>query len=167
MTDKTTILNKIPFYLASIIAICLNISTIKSISLSAIIPSFEIIIIFYCIAVKSIFGFWWVSFLTIWQDAILEIPIGLSGISYLISIKIIIHLIQHPLKELNKQNLLNSFIIFIIILFAIKLLLIKLFTNDKINIAELFVQLALTIIVYPLCDKFLDFSTKKILKERY
>jgi hypothetical protein len=167
MKEAVPIVNKIPFYLFSLALICLNISTVSKLDFGVIVPFFDVIAIFYLVLVMPVFGLWWVFFLSIWQDAITELPIGITAISYIITIKMLKFIMNNSHNEMSFYNIIKSFIIFIAIFFTIKITLLNFIVDDRPDVAKLMVKVFLTISIYPLSDKFFNHITGKITKKRY
>jgi hypothetical protein len=167
MKEAMSTVNKIPLYLFSLALICLNISTVSKLDFGVIVPFFDIIVIFYLVLVRPLFGLWWVCFLSIWQDAITELPIGITAISYIIAIKMLKFIMGNSYKEMNFYNIIKSFVIFITIFFTIKITLLSFIADDRPDINKLLLKVFLTITIYPLSDEFLNHITSKITKKRY
>ena len=152
-------------YIFAIFAVIINVTNIKIIGINSLIPSFEIMIIFYAMMISNFFGIWFVFILGIWSDALNSTHLGISSLSYIIVIKFFHLLYEKFLEKENFAQILLHFSIFIILFQFLKTIFLTIIDKHLYNISHLIIQISLTISLYPMLHYFFNYLDSKIKED--
>lgn len=153
-------------YFLAIILVIINLNNVSQLGSSAFLPLFEIMIIYYfAIHKNNFFGIWFLFLIGVWSDALLNLPIGLSALIYILTVKLF-NFIRHKkvLKE-DFPSILKEFCLFISFILAFKWLLLSIYYKNLYNFTPFLIQIAISSIAYILVHQFFEFISRKILKD--
>ncbi len=155
-------------YLTAILLTIVNLNSISNNPTGLVIslPLFEIMIIYYfAIYKKNVFGLGFIFFIGIWSDSLNGIPLGITSLIYVVVVKIF-DLISH--KQSPKEDfksILKEFVIFITVILFLKWLLLSFYYKDPYSVSPFLSQVIISSLTYVIMHKFFDFLSKKFLIE--
>jgi len=152
-------------YLLAIIVVSFNIWNVKIGGSNKVIPSLDLMIIFYSAAIGNIFGLWIVFLLGIWHNALNNNLIGITAFSYIMAIKFFQFIELRIASRENFVQILQLFIAFCCCFFAIKWLLLSIAIKNFYSFQPSLWQIFLSAIFYPIFHRFLNFLNEKINEE--
>ncbi len=165
MLKQKSISQVLLLHLIAILFVILNVSDIRIVGLSSLIPLFDLMMVFYFAAFKNVFAIWFVFLLGIWNDALNGTPLGSTALCYILLIKFF-SLINN--KMLIKENFIQvwqQFIAFCFLFLTMKWLIVSAFGGVAYPLLNPLIQLALTSVFYILMHKFFDYLSQKLLGE--
>lgn len=165
MLTAKYIFKNLIFYIIAIIFTSFNVCAIKIAGLQSVIASFDVVSIFYFAVLKNLFGLWFIFLLGIWGDALSNNAIGISSLSYIVMVKFFQVANNKLIIKENFYQIWKQFTIFFAFILIIKWLLLSMIANNFYPVYKLLMQLILTVSLYPIIHKFLDFFSKKITGE--
>lgn len=155
-------------YAIAILFAIFNLSNIKSSTVISFIPSFDIMMVFYFAVYRAgIFGSWFLLILGIWSDALNGLPLGISSLCYIISVKFFLTLNQRVSMKENFRQILEQFVGFIFCVLMLKWLMLSIYNLNFYNITAALVQVALSSVLYVIMHKFFDYLSYKFYGLRH
>jgi len=165
MFEQKSILRIVALHLIAIFFVIINVSDVRIVGLSHIIPLFDLMIIFYFGIFKNRFGIWFIFLLGIWSDALNGIPLGTTSLCYILLVKVFLVLNHKMMIKENFIQVLKQFIAFCFLFLLIKWSILSIFAGQFISVVDVLVQLIVTPSIYVLMHKFFDYLSLKLLEE--
>lgn len=149
-------------HLLAIIFVIIQLSSFSIDNFARIIPSLDIMIIFYFWFNRKIYGLFFIFFLGLWHDAILGNILGVTSLSYILAIKFFEIINNRLFSKEGFVNIWYQFIAFCAIIFMLKWLLLGILNNNLGDLKILLINLVLTILLYIVMHGFFDFLSNKM-----
>jgi rod shape-determining protein MreD len=142
----------------------LNLSNIKIDYIADFMPLFDVMIIYYFAVLRSeIFGIWFLFLLGIIADSIGGFPLGITSLSYIISVKFFVALNKRTAIQDSFYQILWQFVAFAFLILILKWLMISLYDFKLYSIINPLIHLAITSVFYIFMHKVLYYLDKKLL----
>lgn len=156
-------------HLLAILSIIVNLSSIEISGFTRVLPLFDLMIIFYFAIFKRIFAIWFIFILGVWNDALNGLPLGLSSICYIFTIKTFSALNHKLIIRENFIQIWQQFLAFSLMFLLLKWSLVSIFSGTLYSIINPAIQFILTGILYVLAHRVFDYLSEKIARnaERY
>ncbi len=165
MLQQKLFLPQFIIHLIAILFVIFNISDIKIIGLSNVIPLFDLTAIFYFTVFRHVFGIWFIFLLGVWGDALNGIPLGVTSLCYILIIKLFLLLNSKMMIRDNFRHIWRQFIVFCFLFLITKWLILSIFNGAFYSLFNLFVQFILSSILYVVMHKFYDYLSQKLLTD--
>lgn len=165
MLEERPISRIIILHLIAVLTVIFNVSDIRIGSVSAVIPPFDLMIIFYFASFKKSFSLWFVFLLGIWSDALNGTPLGLTPLCYIMLIKMF-ELLNH--KMLIKESFIQvwrQFVAFAFLFLFFKWLFLSLFASVFYSVIVPLLQLFISAVFYVVMHKVFDYLSLKLLED--
>lgn len=157
MTNKREIIGKIIAHILAILSVMISIIDIKISGLSAIIPLFDLILIFYFAIFRNIFAIWFLFLLGLYHDSLNGNMVGITSICYILSVKIF-NILNHKLIiRKDFKQIWQQFMAFMIVFLIFKWLLLSIFNTTFYSINLIIIQFILTSVLYVLSHKYISY----------
>ncbi len=155
-------------FILQIIAILfatLNLSNIKIEYVADFLPLFDVMIIYYFSVLKpDVFAVWFLFLLGIISDSINGFPLGITSLSYILTVKLFNALNQRTVMRDDFQHILGQFIAFSFSILFLKWLMLSIYHLKTYNFINPLIQLLITSVLYILVHKFFTYLDKKLLQ---
>lgn len=165
MLEQRPLSRVVILHLIAILLVIFNLSDIRVNGLSALIPPFDLMIIFYFCSFKKKFSIWFVFILGIWSDALNGFPLGLTSLCYILLIKFFDMLNYKMLIKENFNQVWYQFIAFCFFFLLLKWLFLSIFLATFFSVIVPLVQFVISIIFYVVMHKFFDYLSLKLLED--
>jgi cell shape-determining protein MreD len=152
-------------HLVAILFVIINVSDIRIVGLSGLLPLFDLMIIFYFSVFKNTFSIWFIFLLGIWNDALNGNPLGTTALCYILLIKFFSLLNSKMIIKDNFKHVWQQFIAFCFLFLVMKWMILSVFDGAFCSVITPSVQLILSSLIYVLMHKFFDFLSDKLLEE--
>jgi rod shape-determining protein MreD len=157
MVNKREIAGKIAAHILAILSVMISIIDIKISGLSAIIPLFDLIFIFYFAIFRNIFAIWFLFLLGLYHDSLNGNMVGITSLCYILSVKIF-NILNHKLIiRKNFTQIWQQFMAFMIVFLIFKWLLLSIFNSAFYSINLIIIQFILTSALYVLSHKYISY----------
>jgi cell shape-determining protein MreD len=153
-------------HLIAVLLTVFNINNIKISDLYNVMPLFDLMIIFYFTVYRvGILGFWFLFLLGIWSDALNVLPIGITSICYIVSVKVFNVVNERMAMKENFNQILKQFIAFSFVVLMMKWLFLSIYYSDFYNIISPLSQVVISSVFYVIAHKFFDYLNQKLIEE--
>jgi cell shape-determining protein MreD len=152
-------------HIIAILFVIINVSDIRIVGLSGLLPLFDLMIIFYFAVFKNKFSIWFIFLLGIWNDALNGNPLGTTALCYILLIKFFSLLNSKLMIKDNFKHIWQQFIAFCFLFLVMKWMILSVFNGAFCSIITPSLQLILSSLTYVLMHKFFDFLSDKLLEE--
>ena len=152
-------------HIIAILFVIINVSDIRIVGLSGLLPLFDLMIIFYFAVFKNKFSIWFIFLLGIWNDALNGNPLGTTALCYILLIKFFSLLNSKLMIKDNFKHIWQQFIAFCFLFLVMKWMILSVFNGAVCSIITPSLQLILSSLTYVLMHKFFDFLSDKLLEE--
>ena len=149
-------------HLLAIIFVIIQLSSFSIDNFARIIPSLDIMIIFYFWFIRKTYGLFFIFFLGLWHDAIIGNILGVTSLSYILTIKFFEIIDNRLFSKEGFVNICYQFIAFCAVIFMLKWLLLGIFNNNLADVKILLINWVLTILLYIVMHGFFDFLSEKM-----
>lgn len=142
----------------------MNLSNIKIEYVANFLPFFDIMIIFYFTILRpQFFAIWFLFLLGIIADSVTGIPLGITSLSYIITVKLFLFFDKKLIIKENFSKILIKFGIFTLAILLLKWLFLSLYYSKFYSFLNPLIQSFITITLYVFMHKFFHFLNKKLL----
>lgn len=155
--ENLSLTKNIVFHALAILCVVMNISSLQIGGMSHIIPSLDVIIIFYFAVFREEFSVWFLFLLGIWNDALSGNPLGTTAICYIFLVKIFNILNKKLVISDEFRQILQQFIIFISLFFVLKLLILSAFNANDYDTKIVIIQIIISSLTYIVVHKLFSF----------
>jgi hypothetical protein len=156
MTNKRETAGKITAHILAILSIMVSALDIKISGISAIIPLFDLIIIFYFAIFKDVFAIWFLFLLGLYHDSLNGNWVGITSLCYILSVKTFTILNHKLIIRKNFKQIWQQFMAFMIVFLILKWLLLSIFNGAFYSINVMVIQIILTSALYVLSHKYIS-----------
>ena len=157
--------NIVILQIIAILFAMLNLSNIKIEYVADFLPLFDVMIIYYFAVLRpEVFAVWFLFLLGIITDSINGFPLGITSLSYILTVKLFNVLNQKMLLKENFQQIFGQFIAFVFSILLLKLSMLSIYHFKSYNFVGSAIQMFITSTLYVLLHKFFDYLDKKLLK---
>jgi hypothetical protein len=156
MTNKREIAGKITAHILAILSIVASALDIKISGISAIIPLFDLIIIFYFAIFKNVFAIWFLFLLGLYHDSLNGNAVGITSLCYILSVKTFTILNHKLIIRKNFKQIWQQFMAFMIVFLILKWILLSIFNGAFYSINIMVIQIILTSALYVLSHKYIS-----------
>jgi len=157
--------NIVILQIIAILFAMLNLSNIKIEYVADFLPLFDVMIIYYFAVLRpEVFAVWFLFLLGIITDSINGFPLGITSLSYILTVKLFNVLNQRMLLKENFQQIFGQFIAFVFSILFLKWSMLSLYHFKSYNFVGSTIQMFITSTLYVLLHKFFDYLDKKLLK---
>ena len=156
MTNKREIAGKITAHILAILSIVASALDIKISGISAIIPLFDLIIIFYFAIFKNVFAIWFLFLLGLYHDSLNGNAVGITSLCYILSVKTFTILNHKLIIRKNFKQIWQQFMAFMIFFLILKWILLSIFNGAFYSINIMVIQIILTSALYVLSHKYIS-----------
>jgi len=151
-------------HLVAVLFTIFNLTTINIFDGSNIIPLFDVMIIFYfAIYKEGVFGLWFLFLLGIWSDALSGFPLGITSLSYIISVKFFNAINSKMEIKESFQQIFKQFVAFAFTVLFLKWIFLSIYNSNFYNIISPIIQLIISMIFYVIMHKLFDYLNQKLL----
>ncbi len=157
MTDKREIIGKIFAHLLAILSVMFSVLDIRIAGFSAILPLFDLIIIFYFAIFRNIFAIWFLFLLGLYHDSLNGNMVGITSLCYILSVKIFNILNHRLIIRKSFEQIWQQFSAFMIVFLIFKWALLSIFSLSFYSINIVIIQIILTSVLYILSHKYLSY----------
>ena len=148
-------------YFLLILFTIFNISDIRIAGFSNFMPLFDLMMIYYFTVHRpNIFGFLFISLIGIWHDAINSLPLGVTALCYIISIKTFNIINQRMLLKESFSNVFRQFILFSMLFISLKWAILSLYYLAIFDFKLPLIRVIIGILLYPAFHKIMNFLEK-------
>jgi hypothetical protein len=161
MSNKREIAGKIAAYIIAILSVMASALNIKISGISAIIPLFDLIIIFYFAIFQNIFALWFLFFLGLYHDCLNGNMVGTTSLCYIISVKIFTILNHKLIIRKNFKQIWQQFTAFMIVFLILKWALLSMLNSTFYSINIMIIQIILTSALYIPSHKYISYFIAK------
>jgi rod shape-determining protein MreD len=165
MIKEKSLTNLIILHLIAILLTITNISDIKIAGIQKIMPLFDLMIIFYFSIFKNKFRVWFIFVLGIWNDALNGNLLGITSLTYIISIKIFLILNDRMILKENFIQVWRQFISFCLLFLIMKWAILSISQPGSYSLTTPLIQLIISSLFYVIMHKFFNYLTQKLLGE--
>ncbi len=157
--------NIVILQIIAILFAMLNLSNIKIEYVADFLPLFDVMIIYYFAVLRpEVFAVWFLFLLGIITDSINGFPLGITSLSYILTVKLFNVLNQKMLLKENFQQIFGQFIAFVFSILLLKWSMLSIYHFKSYNFVGSAIQMFITSTLYVLLHKFFDYLDKKLLK---
>ena len=157
--------NIVILQIIAILFAMLNLSNIKIEYVADFLPLFDVMIIYYFAVLRpEVFAVWFLFLLGIITDSINGFPLGITSLSYILTVKLFNVLNQKMLLKENFQQIFGQFIVFVFSILLLKWSMLSIYHFKSYNFVGSAIQMFITSTLYVLLHKFFDYLDKKLLK---
>ncbi len=156
MTNKRETAGKITAHILAILSIVASALDIKISGISAIIPLFDLIIIFYFAIFKNVFAIWFLFLLGLYHDSLNGNAVGITSLCYILSVKTFTILNHKLIIRKNFKQIWQQFMAFMIVFLILKWILLSIFNGAFYSINVMVIQIILTSALYVLSHKYIS-----------
>ncbi|MES2676794.1 MAG: rod shape-determining protein MreD [Pseudomonadota bacterium] len=161
----TSLRNIVILQIIAILFAMLNLSNIKIEYVANFLPLFDVMIIYYFAVLRpQVFAVWFLFLLGLIGDSINGFPLGITSLSYILTVKLFNSLNQRILVKENFQQIFGQFIAFAFIILFLKWAMLSIYHFKNYNFVNPMIQLVITATLYVLLHKFFDYLDKKLLQ---
>lgn len=167
MVNKQEIAGKVAVYIIAILSVMVSTLDIKIVRISAVIPLFDLIIIFYFAVFSDILAIWFLFILGLYHDSINGNIIGVTSLCYILSVKIFNILNYKLVIQKSFYQIWQQFMGFMTVFLILKWALLSALNSTFYNVNIMVIQLILTSALYVLSHKclsyFIEFLNNKAI----
>ena len=157
--------NIVILQIIAILFAMLNLSNIKIEYVADFLPLFDVMIIYYFAVLRpEVFAVWFLFLLGIITDSINGFPLGITSLSYILTVKLFNVLNQKMLLKENFQQIFGQFIAFVFSILLLKWSMLSIYHFKSYNFVGSAIQMFITSTLSVLLHKFFDYLDKKLLK---
>jgi rod shape-determining protein MreD len=163
MLNKNSLPRLIVLHLIAILFVIFNVSDVKIVGLTSVIPLFDLMMIFYFAVFLNVFSIWFVFLLGVWNDALCGNPLGVTALCYILLIKLFSVLNGRIMIRENFDQMWKQFIAFCTLFLLMKWAMLSFLNAAAYSLISPLVQLALSSVLYVVMHKFFDYLSQKLL----
>jgi rod shape-determining protein MreD len=165
MVNNQIFYKNIILHLIAFLLVVLNFSNLKIYGLSYLMPSFDLMMIFYFTIFRNTFSTWFIFLLGLWSDALNGSPLGSTSLCYIVLIKLFSVANEKIALKDDFHQIWQQFIFFISALFFLKLLMLSAFNLHLYNINVLVLQAVISCFCYVIMHRFFDYLNRELLED--
>ncbi len=156
MTNKQEIAGRIAAHILAILSVIISVSDIKISGISAVIPLFDLVLIFYFAIFKNIFAIWFLFLLGLYNDSLNGNLVGITSLCYILSVKIFNILNYKLIIRKNFKQIWQQFMGFMMFFLILKWALLSIFDGTFYSVKIIVIQFILTSTLYVLIHKYIS-----------
>lgn len=142
----------------------LSLSNIKVVAIANFLPLFDVMIIYYFGVYRArLFSIWFLFLLGLISDAINGFPLGITSLTYIITVQSFAILNQKALVKEHFKQIFKQFVMFAFAVLFLKWLLLSAYYLKIYNIYPPIIQLIISASLYVVMHKFFDYLSRKLL----
>ncbi len=157
MANKREIAGKFATHILAILSVMISVLDIKISGLSAAIPLFDLIVIFYFAIFKNTFAIWFLFLLGLYHDSLNGNIVGITSLCYILSVKIFNILNYKLITRKDFKQIWQQFIAFMTAFLFLKWLLLSIFNCTFYSVNIIIIQFILTSALYVLSHKYISY----------
>ena len=165
MLEQRPLSRIIILHLIAILFVIFNLSDIRVSGVSALVPPFDLMIIFYFASFKKNFSTWFIFIVGLWSDALNGFPLGITSLCYILLIKFFDLLNDKMLIKETFPQVWRQFIAFCFLFLFLKWILLSLVFATLFSVIIPLLQFLISIVLYVVMHKFFDYLSLKLLEE--
>lgn len=164
MFEEKSVLQSVALHLIAILFVVMNVSSIKIVGISSVVPLFDLMIVFYFAVLRNVFSVWFIFLMGIWHDALNGTDLGVTALCYILLVKLFAVLNNKMLIRENFQQLWQQFIGFCFLFLLMKWAILSLLDGVLYSWVTPVLQFILSSVVYVIMHKFFGYLSNKLIE---